>query len=92
MNCYQLKDSVSLCPLATTTQWAGASKLWKKLDSSAKHLRMEVVEGLLEAHRQSESDDIKKSKIYAKSGIWDQISLFGHGGLHIQNLPFSQFG
>ena len=38
------------------------------MDSSAKHLRMEVVEGLLEAHRQSESDDIKKSKIYAKSG------------------------
>ena len=53
---------------------------------------MEVVEGLLEAHRQGESDDINKSKIYAKSGIWDQISLFGHGGLHIQNLPFSQFG
>ena len=73
-------------------QWAGASKLWKKLHNSAKHLRTEVVEGLLEAHRQGESDDIKKSNIYAKSGIWGQISLFGHDGLNIQNLPFSQFG
>ena len=70
----------------------GIEIMEKKLHNSAKHLLMEVVEGLLEAHRQGESDDIKKSKIYAKSGIWGQISLFGHDGLNIQNLPFSQFG
>ena len=68
---HQLTDALNW-DLASpdNSQWAGASKLWKKLHNSAKHLRMEVVEGLLEAHRQGESDDIKMSKIYAKSGIW----------------------
>ena len=47
--------------------------------------------GLLEAHRQGTSDDIKKFKIYTKPGVRGRTSLFGHGALNMQNLPFSYF-
>jgi len=40
---------------------------------------MEMDEGLLEAHRQGTSDNIKKVKIYTKFGVWGRISLLGSG-------------
>ena len=38
---------------------------------------MEVVEGLLEAHRRGESDDIKKSKLYANLGSGTKFPYLG---------------
>ena len=85
-------DTPDLDNVSTTAQWAGRSELWKKAHSPVKNSRLEVAEGLLEVHGKGESDDIKKSKLYTKSGAWCRISLFRHGGLKIQNLPFSEIG
>jgi len=64
----------------------------EKIYNSAKSFHVEVVEGLFEAQGQGESADIKIYDIYAKSGMWNRTSLFGHGDLNIQDFPFTQCG
>ena len=52
---------------------------------------MEIDDSFLGVNCQGASDHIKKLKIYTLSGVWGQISLFGHGALNMQTLPFSYF-